>query len=80
MEHLEMANAGVEERIAALENRVEALQHLLEERLPDGPAKEDGGWRAIIGTFADDPLYEEAMRLGREWRQSRPDAADEGDL
>lgn len=35
------------------------------------------GWKAIVGTFADDPLYDEAMRLGREWRENQFDALDE---
>ena len=33
-------------------------------------------WQEIYGTFANDPLYEEAMRLGREYRESlRPQPA-----
>ena len=28
------------------------------------------GWRATFGSFADDPLYIEAMRLGRKYRES----------
>ena len=27
-------------------------------------------WKEIAGIFADDPAFEEAMRLGREWRES----------
>jgi hypothetical protein len=27
-------------------------------------------WKKIAGIFADDPAFEEAMGLGREWRQS----------
>lgn len=27
-------------------------------------------WERIAGTFADSPAYEEAMRLGREYRES----------
>jgi hypothetical protein len=54
-----------------LETRLDALQRLIEERLLPNPAKEKRGWQVIVGTFADDPLYEEAMRLGRKWRKSQ---------
>ena len=27
-------------------------------------------WEQIVGTFADDPIYDEAMKLGRHYRQS----------
>lgn len=71
-----MATETVEERLMTLETRLDTLQRLIEERLPQHPAKEKRGWQAIVGTFADDPLYEEAMRLGREWRESQPDETD----
>jgi hypothetical protein len=33
-------------------------------------------WERIAGSFAEDPMFEEAMRLGREWRESfRPKSA-----
>lgn len=27
-------------------------------------------WEQIVGTFEDDPIYDEAMTLGRHYRQS----------
>ena len=27
-------------------------------------------WEEISGSFANDPAFDEAMRLGREWRES----------
>lgn len=36
-------------------------------------------WERIRGTFKDDPAYEEAMRLGREYRESLRPREDEGD-
>ena len=27
-------------------------------------------WEPIVGTFEDDPIYDEAMKLGRHYRQS----------
>jgi len=72
-----MTAGTVEERLTTLETRLEALQRLLDERLPETAAKERRGWQAIVGTFANDPLYDEAMRLGREWRESQHEELDE---
>lgn len=53
-------------RVAALEGKVERLQRELEAVVPDGQP----WWQRIVGTFADDPAFEEAMRLGRKYRES----------
>ncbi|ACK65659.1 conserved hypothetical protein [Rippkaea orientalis PCC 8801] len=35
-------------------------------------------WEQIVGTFADDSVYDEAMKLGREYRESlRPNSSDQ---
>ena len=65
-----MATGTLEMRVRELETRQDHFQHLIEERLLPLPPGEKRGWQAIVGTFADDPLYEEAMRLGREYRES----------
>jgi hypothetical protein len=58
--------AQLESRIAVLEKDVARLTAELEEvRGPQQP-----WWQKISGSFADDPAFEEAMRLGREWRES----------
>lgn len=56
----------LESRVAILEAKVERLQRELKAVVPDGRP----WWQQIVGTFADDPIYEEAMRLGREYRES----------
>lgn len=56
----------LESRIATLEGKVERLQRELEAVVPNGQP----WWQRIVGTFADDPAFEEAMRLGREYRES----------
>ena len=71
-----MATRALEERVRTLETRLDALQRLIDECLPQSPKKEKRGWQAIVGTFANDPLYEEAMRLGREWREAQRDETD----
>ena len=61
-----MATAELEQRVAALEAEVARLKEK-----PEGDAKPDQPWwEKIAGTFADDHIYAEAMRLGREWRES----------
>ncbi len=72
-----MATATIEERLATLETRLDALQGQVQDCLPlTFPTKPKRGWKAIVGTFADDPLYDEAMRRGREWREKQFDETD----
>jgi hypothetical protein len=62
-ERVTMATSKLEERVAALEMEVERLKA----QVGKTPKR---GWRAIVGTFANDPIYEEAMRLGKQWRDA----------
>ena len=62
-----------------LEQRVEALEVDLasvKAQLANGKPSEQPWWEANAGTFANDPLYRKAMKLGREYRESlRPKPA-----
>ncbi len=49
---------------AKLADRVTALEAEVARLLP--------WWKQIAGTFANDPMHAEAMRLGREYRESFP--------
>ena len=60
-----MAAATIEERLSALEAEVARLKNQAESAMQPW-------WTEIRGTFKDDPIYVEAMRLGREWRDSQP--------
>jgi hypothetical protein len=60
-----MASTRLEQRVAALEVKVAKLKSKLEERATITP-----WWEQIGGTFQNDPLYERAMRLGQQYRQS----------
>lgn len=70
-----MSLQALEERLAALETKVERL---VEKSSPEATTAEKPWWEQIRGQFKDDPLYDEAMRLGREWRESE-NVIDESD-
>jgi hypothetical protein len=60
-----MAVKELELRVAALEAEMERLK-----------AQNQPWWEKISGTFDDDPIYDEAMALGRAYRESlRPKTA-----
>jgi hypothetical protein len=59
-----MATGSVEDRLAALEAEVAQLKL----RLNGG--NEEQTWKRVIGTFANDPAYDKAMKIGREYRES----------
>lgn len=57
----------VEERLALLEREVARLKIHLERR----SSSSQPWWHPIVGTFANDPAFDEAMRLGREYREAQ---------
>jgi hypothetical protein len=59
-----MTVVSVEARLAALEAEVARLRQKVE------PVPALPWWERRFGSFANDPLYLEAMRLGREYRES----------
>lgn len=66
---------NIEERLANLEAEVALLKSKLQSDSPKTP-----WWETITGTFANDPVYDEAMRLGREYRESlRSDSIETND-
>jgi hypothetical protein len=67
---LTMTTQQLEDRLATLEEEMVQVKRLLmtEEDLPQMP-----WWDKIAGSFADDPDFDEAERLGREWRKSAQD-------
>lgn len=62
-----MTATSIQQRLAALEADMAELKALVAK---SQPKKELPWWEAIYGTFANDPYYAEAMRLGREYRES----------
>lgn len=59
-----MAALAVEERVGVLEREVAQLK----KRLDATSTLAQPWWEEIAGTFADDPSFEEAVRLGRKYR------------
>lgn len=55
----------LEERVAYLEAEVALLKNKVENDLSSKP-----WWEKIAGTFSDNSAYDEAMKLGREYRNS----------
>jgi hypothetical protein len=51
-------------RVTALEAEVARLKEKV------GEVDQRPWWEKIVGTFEGDPLYEDAMRLGRKYRES----------
>ncbi len=69
-----MTNSELEKRIENLEAEVASLKSKIEEKKDK---QEIPWWKQRIGVFADDPIYDEAMRLGREYRESQKMEYDE---
>lgn len=61
-----MATVKLEDRVAALEAEVAKLKARIDAQ---GKAARPW-WKHIVGSFANDPAFEEAMRLGRQYRES----------
>ncbi len=75
-----MSAQTLEERLTAVEIELQKLKQEKEQNTQ--PEKAVPWWEQIRGQFKDDPMYEEAMRLGREWRESEDiseDVIDEGE-
>jgi hypothetical protein len=68
-----MTTQQLEERSQPLESRVTILEGelvQLKQMLSDFLQKESPWWFKVAGSFEDDPTFDEAVRLGQEWRKS----------
>ncbi len=61
------ADLSLEERLQALEKDVADLKSARED---DAPGR--NAWLNTLGRFKDDPLFDEALRLGRAYRKRQP--------
>ena len=64
-----MATSELELRVLALENELASLKN----KLAKEGKLEIPWWERISGAFRDDPDFEEAMRIGREYRKNLKD-------
>jgi len=62
----------IDSKISSLQNELDSLKQKVE-RLEK---KDLPWWKQLTGTFADDPAHEEAMRLGRAYRESQREDYD----
>ena len=70
-----MSTQTIEDRLTAVETRLEQIDQAKE---LDKSDESIPWWKRIVGAFADDPEFDEAMRLGREYRESlRPKDGEE---
>ena len=62
-----MTTISIEERLTAVEKELAELkQQLAKEKSPTAAPR----WEKIFGAFANSEGFEEAARLGREYRES----------
>jgi hypothetical protein len=68
------SRSELEQRVTDLEAEVSNLKRKLATLDTVKP-----WWEQIIGTFEDDPIYDEAMKCGRQYRKSlRPKTSTRG--
>lgn len=65
-----MTTQQLEARLVTLEEEMAQIKRLL--MIEEEPSQIPW-WEKIAGSFADDPDFDEAERLGREWRKSAQD-------
>jgi len=70
-----MATGTLEERVQKLESIVREVQ----EQLAQQPSAKKRGWRWFVGIDANNPHFEEAVRLGQEWRNADRPADEENE-
>ena len=68
------SRSELEQRVTNLETEMSKLKRKLDKLDSAEP-----WWEQITGTFEDDPMYDEAMKCGRRYRESlRPKASTRG--
>ncbi len=68
-----MTSQQLEERSEQLEMRVATLETELaqmKQMLVDPSPRKNSWWLEIAGSCENDPTFDEAVRLGQEWRKS----------
>ena len=63
---IEERSQQLETRVAILERELAQMKQMVAESLQD----KRPWWLKIAGTFENDSTFDEAVRLGQEWRKS----------
>jgi hypothetical protein len=70
-----MLNITLEERVALLEQEILQMKRQMSRPQPVP------WWEQISGAFADTPAFDEATKLGREYREAqRTSVSEDGDV
>ncbi len=67
-----MTNTEIETKFKDLETEIS----LLKQKIEKIEKPKEAWWKERAGMFADDPIYDEAMRLGREYRLAQREDYD----
>ncbi|NJO51149.1 MAG: hypothetical protein HC840_18825 [Leptolyngbyaceae cyanobacterium RM2_2_4] len=65
-QRLEDHSQHLEERVVVLEEELAQMKELLADLLQS----RQPWWLKVAGSFENDPTFDEAVRLGQEWRKS----------
>lgn len=65
-QQLEERSQQLEIRVATLETELAQMKQMLSGSLQ----KKAPWWLKVAGSFEDDPNFDEAVRLGQEWRKT----------
>lgn len=65
-QQLEEQSQHLEARVTTLEIELAQMKETLAESLQ----KKEPWWVKVAGSFENDPTFDEAIRLGQEWRKS----------
>jgi hypothetical protein len=65
-QQLEENSQKLEARVATLEKELAKVKQILDE----SSERKQPWWLKIAGSFENDPDFDEAVRLGQEWRKS----------
>ena len=65
VQQLEERSQALEARLATLEQELAQMKQII-----NTPKRNEPWWLKVVGTFENDPIFDEAERLGKEWRRS----------
>ena len=71
-----MTTEQIEQRLAKLEQTVAKIDEKLDQLIPS--AAKRPWWKDAVGKFANDPIFDEMVKYGREYRESLRPRDDEG--